>query len=64
MADPDNEVKVQTAFAKLSEGKNGYYDCTQAFNRSECGLHLCNCRRKDCGIRKQSGTHRKERYVL
>ncbi len=35
-ADPDNEVKVQAAFAKLSKRKNRDYDCTQAFFCYRC----------------------------
>ena len=40
-ADPDNEAKVQAAFAQLAKGQNRADDRTPSVHRSQRRLHLC-----------------------
>lgn len=40
-ADPDNEVRVQEAFARLSKGKDTDHDRASSVNDRQCRLHLC-----------------------
>ena len=60
-ADPDNEAKVQAAFAQLAKGKTVLM--IAPVHSRQRRLHLCGAGWADCGIRHKGRTVRAERPV-
>ena len=62
-ADPDNEAKVQAAFARFCQGQNRADDRAPPVHRRQRRLHLCGAGWADCRIRHKGRTVRAERPV-